>query len=173
MPRRKIGSTLIDTPAALWLLFVLFLVPMIDLATVFLRYTFMVAASRDAAHAAAKAKTFRTDISTSERSAINMASSAATATASSFREIRVDRVVTQMVITDLSNQAVTRRTTPLTAPADTGINLYEIETTVVGQINPLVNFTAGAFPGIPGLSAPVPVSVTSREFFENPQGLNQ
>lgn len=167
------GSVIAETPGALWLLFVLFLVPFIDLATVMLRYTFVVSASRDAAHAASKAKTFSANLSTTDLSARNAADTTGRQTAAAFSEITVSSVTTAIVSTDLSTQVVTRRSTPLTAPADTSLYLYEYETTVSGQINPLITFTVGPFPSIPGLSAPVAVAVTSREFVENPQGLNQ
>ncbi len=171
--RRCRGSSIVELPVALWVLFVLFTVPFIDLATVLIRYTFMVSASRDAAHAAGKAKSYLSNLTATDLSAANLADSAARTTAAAFSEITVTNVTTRILSTDLTTQAVTSRTTPLPAPADTSLALYEYETTVSGQVNPLITFNAGPFPGIPGLSSPVSVSVTSREFVENPQGLNQ
>ena len=167
------GSFIVETPAALWVLFVLFTIPMIDLATVLLRYTFVVAAAHDASHSAGKAMSYMSDISAQEASAIHLADAAARATAAAFAEVTVDSVATRILITNLTTRAVTTRTTPLTTPADTGVNLYEYETTVTGRINPLIAFNAGPFAGIPGLSAPVNVQVTSRQFCENTQGLMQ
>lgn len=171
--RRAGGSVIADTPLALWVLFVLFTIPFLDLASVCLRYTFFVTASRDAAHEAARAKSFFVDLSADQRSSVSMAQETAENVARSFSEINVTAVNTRLLITNIASGAVTIRTTPLPAPADTSSNLYEIETIVSGNINPLVTFNAGPMPGIPGLSAPVPVTVSSRELCENPQGLTQ
>ncbi len=173
MSRKKHGSLIVDAPLALWILFVLITIPMIDLAAVMIRYTFLVAASRDAASAASKAKSFLADISSTEKSAVNLAVTTANRTASSFAEVTINQVNTRIVITDLASLAVSRRNAPLASPADTDLNLYEIETLVDGQVNPLIPFTSGLLPGVPGLSAPIRVSVVSRQFVENPQGLNQ
>lgn len=171
--RNCYGSLLVETPTALWILFVLLTIPMIDLASVMIRYTFMVAASRDAAHFAGRAKSFMSDLTVDDPSAMNLANTAARSTAGSFSEISVSSVTTRLLITNLATRVVTRRTTPLTSPADTTANLYEFEVSVAGQINPLVPFMAGPLARIPGLSAPVPVTVTSRSFVENSQGLMQ
>lgn len=171
--RNCYGSLLVETPTVLWILFVLLTIPMVDLATVMIRYTFMVSASRDAAHAAGRAKSFMSDLTATDPSAMSIANSAARATAGCFSEISVSDVTTRLLITDLDTRAVTVRTTPLTTPADTTEYLYEFETSVAGEINPLVPFLAGPLPGIPGLSAAVPVTVTSRSFCENSQGLMQ
>lgn len=165
------GAVLVETPLALWILFVLFTVPFIDLASVMLRYTFVVSASRDAAHAAGKAKSFMNNLTASEPSAINLSKSAANTTASAFSEITVLNVSTKILITDILTRKTTTSAAPLSQPADTSANLYQFETTVEASINPLVPFAAGPMAGIPGLSAPIRVSVSSREFCENPQGL--
>lgn len=171
--RNRFGSVIVETPAALWVLLVLFTVPMIDMAAVLIRYTFMVAASRDAAHAAGRAKSYMSNLTPEDPSAMNLADSYGRRTAASFAEISVDSITTRLLITNLTTRAVTVRTTPLTSPADTSENLYEYETVINGRINPLVPFYAGPFAGIPGLSAPVQVNVASRSFCENPQGLTQ
>lgn len=170
--RNNHGSYIAEAPIALWLLLVVFMFPFVDLAAATIRYTFIVMASRDAAHAASRAKSYLSDTSGSELSAVNLARNQAIATASGFSEITVNSVTTRILITDLGSKLVTSQTAPLATPADTSNNLYQIETVVSGQINPLLTFDAGILPDIPGLSAPIPVSVASREICENPQGLN-
>lgn len=171
--RVRQGSMIAEAPVALWLLFVVFVIPFIDLATIMLRYTFVLAASRDGAHCAAKGKSFRTEVTASEPSAMSLADKVARRTAAVFTEITVDQVTTRIVVTNLSSGHVTVLEAPLTVPADTSENLYQIETAVTAQINPLIPFEAGFLEGIPGLSAPVLVTVASRELCENPQGLSQ
>lgn len=162
-----------DAPIAIWLIFVMLTFPFIDMAAISIRYTFMVSASRDAAHAAARTKSFMANVSGTDLSAVNTARNQAMATANAFSEITISDVTTRILITDLASRRVTSQTTPLAQPADTSANLYQIETVVSGQINPIINCDTGEVPGIPGLSAPVPISVASREVCEYPQGLNQ
>lgn len=170
---RNTGSVMVEAPIAIWLLFVLFTIPFIDLASIMLRYTFMVAASRDSVHAAAKAKSFISDLTPSDPSATSLANTVARQTSAAFSEITVTSVTTRLLVTDVATGSVKSQATVLSKPADSSANVYQFETTVTGLVNPLVPFLAGPFPGIPGLSAPVPVSVSSSEFCENPQGLTR
>lgn len=171
MKRIRRGALAAELPLVLWALFILFLIPFIDLATVALRYTFVVAASRDAAFIAAKSKTFLSDISASQRSATHMADETARRTATAFSEITVRDVTTRILITNLTSRIITVSAVPLAVPANSSENLYEIEVTVNADINPLITFNASFLPNVPGLSAPVNVSVSSRGFCESPQGL--
>ena len=163
-----------ELPLALWVLFVVLTLPMIDMATIGLRTTFLVAAAHDAVHAASRAKSFSVAVSANDPSATQTASSQVTQDISRFREITVTNVTTNMVITDISNGQTTRRTTPLPAPADINSNTYSLEVLVTANIRPLITFNAGGLlPGIPGLSAPVAVTCAAQEFSEYPTGLNQ
>lgn len=173
LERRRRGSIMVDTPITLWILLFLFVFPMIDLASIGIRYTFLLAAAREAVHQAARAKSFRTNIDAGNLSAMNISRDEANRVAEKFSEVGIDSVSTNIVITDIITQTVSRRSLPLTAPADTANNLYEIEIVVQGRINPLITFNTGALPGIPGLSVPMPVTIAAREFCEFPQGLNQ
>ena len=163
-----------ELPLVLWVMFIVLMIPLIDLATFTIRYTFLLAASRDAAMSASLARTFGTNPSSTELSAKNAATAAAQTEASAWSEVTVTSVTTNIVITKLSTGIVTRQSTPLSTPADTVNNAYQIETIVNGTTNPILRFSSSSFWGnIPGLTAPVPVSITSRAYFENPQGLNQ
>lgn len=162
-----------ELPLALWILFFLFTFPMIDMATMLLRYSFMVAATRDGAHAAGQARTFWTDSAPGQLSAKNAAASAVAATAAAFTEVSVSSVQAQIVSTSLTSSQVTRYSQPLGQPADTTNNLYEVEIVVKGQISPIIPMSSTTwFPVVPGLTAAIPVSVAAREYCENPQGLN-
>lgn len=173
MRRRQSGTIMVDTPLTLWVLLVLFMFPMIDLAAIGIRYTFLLTSAREAVHQAARAKSFRTDIDTGNLSAVNISQDEANRVAEKFSEIGIESVTTNIVITDIISRVVSRRSLPLAAPADTANNLYEIEVVIRGRINPLITFSAGLLPGIPGLSAAMPITIAAREFCEFPQGLNQ
>ncbi|MBX9686733.1 MAG: hypothetical protein K2X27_08525 [Candidatus Obscuribacterales bacterium] len=166
------GSFIAETPLALWMLLILFTFPFLDMATILLRYTFFVAAVRDGVHTAAHSKTFLTNASASELSAVNAAPLAVAQTASAFTEIKVSNVQTSIIATNISSLKSTAYNQPLQQAADTGVYLYEIQTVVQGTISPLVNMNIGVLPGIPGLTKAVPVTVAAREYCEYPQGLD-
>lgn len=171
--RNQRGSFIAELPFTLWILFFLLTFPMLDLATVLLRYTFLVSAARDGVHAAARSKTYLTNTSATEYSAVNAAPTAVKLTASCFSDVQVNSVSTHILVTNITSHIVADYTTPLQQPADTGSNLYELETIVQGQVNPLLNLGTGYFPAIPGLTVPIPATVAAREYCEYPQGLNQ
>ena len=161
-----------DLPWTLCVLFVFLCFPLLTLGAVTIRYGFLLAASRDAAHMAAAARTFQTNSSTSDLSACNVASGQASLTAGKFTGVTVSNVSTNIVTIALSNNSVSKRTTPLTSPADTTNNIYGIEVSVTGTIAPLIAGNPN-FPRVPGLSGPMTVTISSQEICENPQGLNQ
>lgn len=171
--RKARASFIAEGPLALWILFFLMTFPFLDLATVLLRYTFLVSAVRDGVHAAAHAKTFLINPSPTNLSAVNTAPLAVSQTASAFSEIQVTSVQTRILATNIASKQLTVYTSPLTQAADDASNLYEIEIVVQGAINPLINLNIGILPAIPGLTASVPVTLAAREFCEYPQGLNQ
>lgn len=171
--RNQKASFIAEAPFALWALFFLFTFPFLDMATVLLRYTFIVAAARDGVHAAAQSKTFLTNASSTQVSAVNSAPAAVTQTASAFTEVQVNTVTTYILATNITNLQVSQYSAPLLQPADTTTYLYEIETVVQGTISPLIDMSGGALPAIPGLTTGVPVTVAAREYCEFPQGLNQ
>lgn len=170
--RKQTGSFVAELPAVLWLLFVLVTFPLVDLATVSMRYTFMLTTSRDAVSAASRAKTFHEDASATDLSARNAAREIATATAASFNGISISNVHTRIIATNLATNAIEYHDTPLTEPADSTNYLYAFETTVTGQLMPLIIMST-PFGDIPGLTAPMNISISSQKLCENTQGLNQ
>lgn len=165
--RRARGSTMADTPVTLWLLFLGLTFPLMDLASITMRYTFLLAAARDGAFAGSREQTY------------TLADAALKAkiaqTAASFTGITVTGVTTNIVTVNLASKAVSRTPAKLAAPANPSVNLYQIEARVAGTIQPFINMggVGGILPNVPGITAPVQTSVTCREYFENPQGLNQ
>lgn len=171
--RNSRGSSLSEIAPMVWVLFVLLTFPLLNLATIGLRYTFVVTASRDACAAAAQAKAFENDTRNGDVSAKHTAEAVARRELGSFNGIKYDNVTTSIVITDLKTKRLTRQTTKLDNPADTSANLYNIEIVLAAQVNPLINYGTGLMPSVPGLSAPMKVAVVSERYCDYPQGLNQ
>lgn len=177
LTRKQKGSLAAELPIALWALFMIITMPMINLATISLRSTFIVTASRDAAHSAARAKTFQTAINASNPSATQLAQQAVDQDFQKFPGVHLTSVTTNIVTTSLATNVTpsitTRQSTPLSQPPDTSANTYSIEVIVRAQADPLVMCDATLIGRIPGLSAPVDFTCASREFCELPQGLTQ
>jgi hypothetical protein len=172
--RKSNGNAIADMPAVLWVLFVLILFPLINLATVGLRYTFMLTTSREAAMSASRASTFYADASASDKSARNSAVAMANSTAGRFNGLVVTNTTTNLLVTDLSTNNVTRYSTPIPASSiDTVNNLYSYEVTVTGTVMPLVRYRGPVFGNISGLTGPMNVAITSQKMCENTQGLSQ
>lgn len=166
--RNRKGSTIADTPITLWLLFLGLTLPLMDLASITMRYTFLLAAARDGAFAASREQTY-TLADAAAKARIN-------ATATTFTGITVTGITTNVVATNLASKAVIlRQPNKLASPANPNTNLYQIESVVNGTIQPFINMggSAAVLPNIPGVTAPVQTTVACREYFENPQGLNQ
>jgi hypothetical protein len=165
------GSTIAEVPAVLFILFVLFMVPFIDLATVGLRSTFLFAATHFATIEAARAKTFQTSVTPQQPSAMTLASQQANLTAASFTGVQVSKITTSILITDVNTLQQTRVSTPLAQAPDSTSNTYQIEVKINGVVKPLLEYNCGLFGNIPGFTAPVPLTFVDRQFCENPQGL--
>jgi len=171
--RTKRAQFIAELPVVLWVMIILLMIPLIDIVTFTVRYTFLLAASRDAASAAALAPTFLTNASSTNLSAVNTATATAQSDAAAWSVITVNSVTTKIIITQLSTGTLTIQSTPLSTPADTANYAYQIQTIVNGSTNPILQFPNNMFWGaIPGLTAPVNVSIASTAYFENPQGLN-
>ncbi|HEY9679547.1 MAG TPA: hypothetical protein V6C76_16175 [Drouetiella sp.] len=171
-PRSPRGNLLIDTPIALFLFLFVFMFPFLDLATVTLRTTFLYAAAHNAAWESARGHTFQSSLDNMP-SAIQLATSSAQRTASSFGGITINSVQTRIVATDLQSLSQTRSSAPLTVPADASRNSYQVEVSVNGNVNPLVLYQFPFFGSVPGLTKPMNLTFTDRQFCENPQGLNK
>ncbi len=171
--RKSNGSSVAEMPAVLWVLFVLLTFPLVDLAAVTMRYTFLLTTSREAVMVASRAKTFYADSSVLDPSARNLASATAYYSASRFTGITVTSVQTRIVATDLNTNSISYYDTPLTLPADSATSLYSFETTVTGSIQPLLPFRGPAYTNVPGLTGPMTVAISSQKMCENIQGLNR
>lgn len=169
--RRKRGSAIVEAPIAIWLAILGLFMPLLCLATITLRYAFMITAAHEAAYQAAISKTFSTDVSTTDLCAINAADTTARSVASNFSGINITNVSTRIIQSDSQTSSLQVHSAKLNIPADTSRYVYVLETTVSGLVQPLISGHS-LFGDVPGLTGPMQVQVTSRKLAENPQGLN-
>jgi hypothetical protein len=171
--RRVSGTTLAEMPLALWII-VMLCFSLLILATETIRFGFFWNACREAALHAAQCQTFVND-STVGKSACNTASSWATLATSSFAGITLLSVNVYIVQTDVNSGATTKSVsrTALVNAVDTSRNIYDIQVELNGQVEPLISFAQSWFGSVPGLCAPIPVTVHSQYTAEVPQGLNK
>jgi hypothetical protein len=168
------GTTLAEMPLALWIV-IMMCFSLLILATETLRFGFFWNACREAALHAAQCPTFVYDTSLG-KSACNTATSWATLASSSFSGITlVGPVNVYIMQTDVYSGITTKSMSrvPLVTAVDTSHNIYDIQVELNGQIDPLVPFGQSWFGSVPGLCAPIPVTVHSQYTAEVPQGLNK
>lgn len=167
--RSRRGSFIADAPMALWLLFIGLTLPFLNLASITMRYTFVLAAARDGAFAASRETTY-TLADAALRAKVAQ-------TAASFTGITINpaQVRTYVVTTNIATKVSTRQPARLGAAANPTANIYSIEAEVPALIQPFINLNGmgGMLPNVPGLTSPVATTCICREYFENPQGLNQ
>lgn len=170
--RSKSGTSIIEVPFSIWLIFTMILMPMLAVGTVTLRSSLMNAVVQDGAHAAAKAKTF--EVGTADKpSAITLGKQTILEMVAKFPGLTIDNVDTDILITDVDSGAKSRSEDKLSVPADSSKFIYQIETVATGKIEPVFAFNSDMFGTVPGLNAPIVVSYVAREMAENPQGLDK
>ncbi len=170
--RSNKGTLLAELPLAMWIMFVVITIPMIDLATITLRTTFLVTAAHHAASAAARSTYFQTN-NGSSLSAKQAAQTQATYDLQRFGMSLTTPVTTNIVTTTVGTNQTTRTSAPLITPPDSTNNTYSIEVIVTSQVNPLIPFNLRYFGTVPGLTAPMTITCAAQEFSENPQGLTK
>ncbi len=166
------GSSLAELAPALFILFFLFVFPLINIGTIALRYGLLASAARDGAHAAATAYTFEAS-SPGKPSALNKSPQAVYAMAGKFTGINITAIDVDILVTDINSQAVTRHDNKLAQPANIQGNIYSLESIVTAQLSPLVALDMPFMDSVPGLTGPWTTTVRAREYAENSQGLNQ
>ncbi len=173
--RRQNGSSIAELPVAIFGLFFIILFPLLDLGTIALRSATVYEAARNAAHHAGRAKTFLSNGEDGELSSKSSAVAWALATAKNAlagTEIKKEDVKLSIIGTPFDDKKYTTvtSTAPLneTQPEN---YVYQIEVQVTGKVEPLVKLNNELMGDIPGLTSPLKVSATFREFCEHPAGL--
>jgi hypothetical protein len=167
--RRKSGSAMADFPAALWLLVLGLLLPILCLATMSFRAIFFYMAVRDCCYQAAKEESFS--------DANSKAAAVFTKDIDAWNGLKITanpNVV--VVIRDTAGSTTKEVAGPLKAPdapVDTKANVYMLKVYCDGDIQPLIptgNYS-GFFCNIPGLTGPYPMQMSYQVYTENPNGL--
>jgi hypothetical protein len=173
--RRASGNVVAEFPAALFLFLIFLLFPLIDLATITLRATTVYVAAFSAARAAGRAETFESDTFGGKLSAINIArqevvrtkQAGALGVTMSNPDVHVSIVGSPLQ----ESLPAIRQQQKLSPNVSISDYLFQVEVTVVGRVEPLVKLNAGLFGNVPGLSAPLIITASFREFCEHPGGL--
>lgn len=168
--RSKCGSFLADTPAALWVLFMILCFPLANLATVCLRAAFLYLGVHNATRMASRARSYLAPVA-GEPSAVQLANTTANTVAAAWTGVHITNINTSIVCTDINTRAVTTQSTPLTTAADDTNYTYQLEVDVNGKVDPLITINTPWGP-VPGLSTAVQLYFTDRQYVENPQGLS-
>lgn len=164
--RRESGSMLSEMPAAMYIVFVGLLIPLIGLITLSYRYTMLYFAARDACYQAAKSATFTL---AQTNAATRWGTDIAAWTGTTGTE------TLYIVIQPIGGGAETTSTTKLPAsPAPNAQNfVYFIRLVGTCDIQPLFKGASWEGLSIPGLTAVVPVTLKYQTYCENPSGLTQ
>ncbi|MBY0546268.1 MAG: hypothetical protein K2W95_03200 [Candidatus Obscuribacterales bacterium] len=170
------GSSLSEIPVVLFVFLIGLLFPMIDLAVIAYRTSYLHSAAHNAAHSAARAQTFMANGSKGELSAINIAKRDALATKSNGaggvnftdQDVKVTIIGTPIK----AGKPEIRSTAPLT-DISTKDYMFQIEVTVDGRVEPLVVLSESFFGKVQGLTVPIQLQSTYKEFCEHPSGLSK
>jgi hypothetical protein len=158
---------------ALWVLFLAMFIPMLNLATIGVRTGALFSAAGDAAYHAARASSYLSNLSATQPSAVTIAQTEATNSLSGFSGITLSTVNTYIVYTNLATQQTIRQNSPLSVPADTNVYCYQLEVMLTAQVKPLITLNSAVLGNIPGITTPMTVKASSKQFAEYPDGLNQ
>ncbi len=163
--RTSKGYAMAEMPAAMWLLFVGFLIPLVIFVSLGYRATILYFASDSAARKAAKAPTF-TDANT-------RVSSALTTNLANFTGISAAAPSLSVLAKPLSGGAPVITKGKLSAGSvDTSKNLYFVITTVDADLDPLVAVKPTWMSlSVPGLTGPYHLQLSLESYSENPNGL--
>jgi len=173
--RSRAGNSLVELPAAIWFFFMVLLFPLADLATVTLRATTVYVAAKHAARAAGRARTFLVNRDNGELSAVNAAQREVFLVKTkgpSGLEISPTDVVISIIGVPVKKSLPPIKQQEKLESIKNGDYIFQIEVRVTGQVQPLVPLNSSVFGNVPGLTAPVPITASFREFCEHPGGLS-
>jgi hypothetical protein len=170
-----------DAPWALWILFVVLMIPLLDLGSISLRMFYLKTAANQAVHAAVRCQTFQSPFvvgSTTYPSAKTTATTVATTTANSFSGVHLGTVKVEIIHTAIPGSGAGAAPAPTENPLpkangtpDPTQFVVSLRVTLTGTVDPFISFNLPFLSNIPGLSGPMTFTVSSEEKFENLTGL--
>lgn len=163
--RLSAGNALAEFPIAIGIFLLLMLLPLADLAVIYMGTNAVYSAARIATVQAAK----QSDKTTVQNVAQQTAGSASTGAVSiKAQDVKVEYLQVPIAPDDQGN---TKPPEPAQSPADTTKYIYQIKITIVGSVSPLVSLSKDMFGSVPGLTVPLTVTATSVSQLENPVGV--
>jgi hypothetical protein len=175
--RRLCGNVTAELPVVLLVLFIFLAFPMLNLATSSVRAYFLRSAVLQAAHNAAKACTFATNVPAQEgeppcAAAVSIANKTLDDFAGSFNGVSITDREISIVVQEISSGSESSSTSPLSS-VDPEKNLYYVEVSIDGEAMPLIPMTGTMVPQVPGLTSAMKLKLSGREIFEQTEGLTQ
>ena len=164
--RRKSG--VVELPFVLWIFFIGLAFPLINLMTIGLRLTFLYTATHTACLRACRGQTFIVPVE-GKPSCKMLAEQAVQDVTNKFTGIHVAQITTQILTTNIDSTSQSRTVSPLTKPADVSKNTYQIEVVLACSADPFLPMPLPV--QIAGLSAPLHVTLSDRQYCESPDGL--
>lgn len=159
---------LAELPLILWAVLMVIFFPLLDLATVFLRLSFLYGGIHFASISAGRANSFSRPID-SKPSAQGEALSKLNQMEKSFSGLSIKNINTAILVTNNDTLAVSSVSLPLAKAADQSVNSYQIEVSADCSAEPLIPIPIPF--KIEGLNAPITVHLSAKQYCENPQGL--
>lgn len=180
-PRSQRGNFLAEYPVVLLVLFIVLMVPMLNIATIGIRAYFVRSAVLEAVHSAGNCPSFltNTDAPPNGESAVNRVDRILAAFKNGFRGISFPTPATIEILVQPINGTTepahigNRAVLPINQPPDEEKNQYYVEVTQSSLVEPLISFSGSFFPSIPGMSSPMPLTFSGRQLVERPEGLDQ
>ncbi len=165
--RSKNGTILAEFPATMYLIFIGLFIPMMALAMIGYRVSMVYFAVRDACYQAAKSPTFTL---AQTNAAATWAKDKAAFTGIDATSTEIIYIITQPIIGGPENKTSSKL--PLTPAPDPSVNAYFIRLIAQTSVEP---FFSGRWEGmkVPGLTAPIPVTMVYQCYVENTAGLTQ
>jgi hypothetical protein len=162
---------MVEAPIVLWVVLIVFTFPLINFATVALRSYFVYTVIQAGALQASRAHTYKQPAD-GETSALDVLNSYLPQHLASFSQIKLTSVEPEISITNIASGNQSSVKGPLPSPGDTSVNLYEIRVTSSAIVEPLISAGASGFGAIPGLSAPMTIRVSVKNYVECPECWN-
>ena len=156
-------------PFVLWIFFIVLTFPLLNLMTIGLRLTFLYSAVHTACLRSCRAQTFLVPVE-NKPSSVMLANQGVQDVTNKFTGIHVSQITTQILTTNIDNSTQSRTVSPLTTPADVSKNTYQIEVVLAGSADPFLPMPLPV--QIAGISAPLQVKLSDRQYCESPDGLN-
>lgn len=167
--RSKSGSIVVELPFVIWIFLMALTFPLINLCTVGLRLTFLYTATHTACLRSCRGQTFLNAVD-NKPSCVMLANQAVQDVTQKFTGIHVSKITTQILTTNIDNATQSRTASPLTQPADVSKNTYQIEVVLDCSADPFLPIPSPV--KIAGISAPLQLTLSDRQYCESPDGLN-